>query len=83
MSLETAAEKHGGDGEKEESGRFGNEGDVVGGGAEVGGEVDEVGDGDGRVVVEIAVGPGDLRTGFVEVRPKLDEVGDGDLAVEV
>ena len=41
---------------------------------EVGGEVDEIGDGNGVVVVDVAVGVG--RGGLVEVGGEGDEVGD-------
>src|ERR1051325_2468219 len=47
---------------------------------EVAGKVDEVGDGDHSVVVQITFLPA---AGFVEVGGEVDEVGDADRAVEI
>src|SRR5882672_2031076 len=49
--------------------------------AEVGREVDEIGDGDAAVVINIALLPGGIRR--AEMGCQLDEVGDGDDAVEI
>jgi len=50
------------------------------GGVEVAGEVNEVGDGDRAVVIQIAILPG---AGAIEVSGEVNEIGDGDGAVEV
>ena len=49
----------------------------------MGGELDEVGDGDSVVVIDVAFLPGDVRAGRVEVGGEVDEVADGDDAVKI
>src|SRR3954462_1201213 len=53
------------------------------GGVEVGSQIDEVADGDGVVVIQIALLPGNIWAGLVEVAGKIDEVRDGDDPIEI
>jgi len=52
-------------------------------GIKVGGQIDEVGDADGAVVIQITFLPGDGGAAGIEIRSQVDEVGDADRAVEV
>src|SRR5947207_8858651 len=49
-------------------------------GVKVGGQSDEVCDGDIAIIIDIALLPG---AGLVEMGGELNEVGDGDVAVEI
>ena len=49
--------------------------------AEVGGEVDEITDGDGVVVIKVAIGPGG--GGFAEIGCQRDEIGDAHLSITI
>src|SRR3954471_20214277 len=50
---------------------------------EIGGQVDEVGNGYRTVVIQITFLPGDARGAGIEVGSQVDEVGNGDGSVEI